>query len=85
MPTLRPPRPEDLTPSDREVLERVAKRRGTTIEGLSEIWKAQAHWPPLLEANIRESSAAFLGGGRVPVPTKQAMHVGVSMSNACDF
>jgi hypothetical protein len=85
MPTLRFPRPEDLSPADRDVLERVAKRRGTTVEGLSEIWKAQAHWPALLEANMRESSAAFLSGEKVPVLTKQAMHVGVSMSNACDF
>ncbi len=85
MPTLRPPRLEDLSPADREVLERVAKRRGTTVDGLSEIWKAQAHWPPLLEANIRESSAAFLGQGRVPLLTRQAMHVAVSMANGCDF
>ncbi|MBI2324153.1 MAG: hypothetical protein HYU87_04225, partial [Chloroflexi bacterium] len=85
MPTLRSPRPEDLSPSDREILERVAKRRGTTVEGLGGIWKAQAHWPPLLEANIREASAAFLATGGLPMLTKQAMHVGVSMSNACDY
>ncbi len=85
MPTLRFPRWDDLSTSDREVLERVAKRRGTTVEGLGEVWKAQAHWPPLLEANIRESSAAFLGTGTLPTLTKQAMHVAVSMSNACDY
>jgi hypothetical protein len=85
VPTLRFVRPDDLSPADREILERVAKRRGTTVDRLSEIWKAQAHWPPLLEANIRESSAAFLGMGRLPELTKQAMHVAVSMSNACDF
>jgi alkylhydroperoxidase family enzyme len=85
MPTLRFPRPDDLSPEDRAVLERVAKRRGTTVEGLSEIWKAQAHWPALLEANIRESSAAFMTAGKLPMLTKQAMHVAVSMSNACDY
>jgi alkylhydroperoxidase family enzyme len=85
VPTLRFPRIEDLSPSDREILERVAKRRGTTIQGLGGIWKAQAHWPALLEANLRESSAAFLGTGRLPALTKQAMHVGVSMSNGCDY
>lgn len=85
MPTLRFPRLEDLSAKDREILERVAKRRGTTVEGLSEVWKAQAHWPPLLEANVRESSAAFMTAGRLPTLTKQAMHVGVSMSNACDY
>lgn len=85
VPTLRFPRPEDMSAEDRAVLERIAKRRGTTIDRLSEIWKAQAHWPPLLEANIRESSSAFLGAGKLPALTKQAMHVAVSMSNACDF
>jgi hypothetical protein len=85
VPTLRFPRPEDLSAADREILERVAKRRGTTVEGLSDIWKAQAHWPPLLEANVRESSASFSASGRLPMLTKQAMHVAVSMSNACDF
>lgn len=85
MPTLRFPRLEDLSPADREILERVAKRRGTTIEGLSEVWKAQAHWPPLLEVNARESSAAFFTAGKLPMLTKQAMHVAVSMSNGCDY
>lgn len=85
MPTLRFPRPDDLSAQDRAVLEQVAKRRGTTIEGLSEIWKAQAHWPALLEANVNEAAQAFMQIGRLPMLTKQAMHVAVSMSNACDF
>ena len=85
MPTLRFPVLHELSPEDREILERLAKRRGTTVENLSEIWKAQAHWPALLEANIRESSAAFLATGLLPPLTKQAMHVAVSMSNACEF
>ncbi len=70
---------------DRAVLERVAKRRGTTIEKLSEIWQAQAHWPALIEANLHESAQAFMQIARLPMLTKQAMHVAVSMSNACDF
>lgn len=85
MPTLRFPRLEDLSAEDRAVLERVAKRRGMTVETLSEIWKAQAHWPALVEANINESVAAFMQIGRLPMLTKQAMHVAVSMANACDF
>ena len=85
MPTLRFPRLEDLSVAEREILERVAKRRGTTIGGLSEIWKAQAHWPALLEANVAESMQAFMQVGRLPMLTKQAMHVAVSMANACDF
>jgi hypothetical protein len=85
VPTLRFPRPEDLSPEDRAVLERVARRRGGSIEGLSEIWKAQAHWPALLEANLGESAQAFLLIARLPMLTKQAMHVAVSMANACDF
>jgi len=85
VPTLRFPRLEDLSPEDCLILERVAKRRGTTVERLSEIWKAQAHWPALLEANLAESAQAFMQVGRLPVLTKQAMHVAVSMANACDF
>ncbi len=85
MPTLRFVRAADLQPEDLAVLERVAKRRGTTVEKLSEIWKAQAHWPALVEANIDESMQAFMQIGRLPMLTKQAMHVAVSMANACDF
>jgi hypothetical protein len=55
VPTLRFPVLGDLSEQERAILERVAKRRGTTAEKLSEIWKAQAHWPPLLEANVREA------------------------------
>lgn len=85
MPTLRFIRPDDLSPEDRALLERVAKRRGTTIDELGEIWKAQARWPALVEANMNESAQAFMHIGRLPMLTKQAMHVAVSMSNACDF
>lgn len=85
MPTLRFPQLDDLTPDERAIVERIAKRRGTTPDRLSEIWKAQAHWPALLEANLNESVAAFLQTGRLPEITKQAMHVAVSMANACDF
>ena len=67
------------------MLERIAKRRGTSVDGLSEIWKAQAHWPALLEANLAESAQAFLQIARLPMLTKQAMHVAVSMANGCDF
>ena len=85
MPTLRFVRPEELSDADRAILERLAKRRGTTVEDLSDIWKAQAHWPALVEANLDESVQAFMQIARLPMLTKQAMHVAVSMSNACDF
>ncbi len=85
MPTLRFVRPDDLPPEDRAVLERMAKRRGTTFDGLSEIWKAQAHWPALVEANVNEAAQAFMQIARLPMLTKQAMHVAVSMTNGCDF
>lgn len=85
VPTLRFVRAADLAPEDRAVLERVAKRRGTTIDGLSEVLKAQAHWPALLEANLQESGQTFMNVGALPMLTKQAMHVAVSMSQACDF
>jgi hypothetical protein len=51
-------RPDDLAPDERAILERLAKRRGTTIEKLSEILLAQAHWPALVEANL--SARAFM-------------------------
>jgi hypothetical protein len=85
MPTLRFPRPDEMSPEDRATLEKVAKRRGTTLEKLSAIWQAQAHWPALVEANLQESVQAFLRIGRLPMLTKQAMHVAVSMTNACDY
>jgi len=85
VPTLRFARLEDLRPEERAILERIAKRRGTTPDRLSEIWKAQAHWPALLEANLDESVASFMYVGRLPELTKQAMHVAVSMTNGCDF
>ncbi len=85
MPTLRFVEPGDLAPEERAILERLAKRRGTTIEQLSEIWLAQAHWPALVEANLNESGQAFMQIARLSMLTKQAMHVAVSMSNACDF
>jgi hypothetical protein len=85
VPTLRFVNPDDLSPEDRAILERLAKRRGTTIEKLSQIWLAQAHWPALVEANLNESAQAFMQIARLPMLTKQAMHVAVSMSNACDF
>jgi predicted sugar kinase len=85
VPTLRFVNTEELPPEEREILERLAKRRGTTIEKLSEIWLAQAHWPALVEANINEAAQAFMQIARLPMVTKQAMHVAVSMSNGCDF
>jgi hypothetical protein len=85
VPTLRFVEPGDLAPEERAILERLAKRRGTTIEQLSEIWLAQAHWPALVEANLNESAQAFMQIARLPMLTKQAMHVAVSMSNACEF
>ena len=85
MPTLRFVRPAELSDADRAILERLAKRRGTTIEDLSAIWQAQAHWPALVEANLDESVQAFMQIARLPMLTKQAMHVAVSMANACDF
>jgi hypothetical protein len=74
-----------MSPEDRATLERVARRRGTTVGNLSAIWQAQAHWPALVEANLQETVQAFMRVGRLPMLTKQAMHVAVSMTNACDF
>ncbi len=85
MTTLRLPRPEDLPPEDRRVLERVAQRLGVAPEKMSMIWQAQAHWPQLLEANHRQMLYGFRFQGQIPTLTKEAMHVAVSMINRCEF
>ncbi len=88
MPTLRfPPDFDDLAPEERAILERVAKRRGTTAERLvsSGIYGAQSHWPALLEANLNVAAQTFMRVGQLPELTKQAMHVAVSMSNGCEY
>ena len=52
---------------------------------LSDIWRAQMHWPRYLEANHRQTLYGFRMQGAIPTLTKEAMHVGVSMANKCDF
>ena len=85
MTTLGLPRPEDLSPEDRSVLEKVAHRLGVAPDKMSPIWQAQAHWPQLLEANHRQMLYGFRFQGQIPTLTKEAMHVAVSMINRCEF
>ncbi len=85
MTTLRLPRPEDLPPEDREIVENVAKRIGVAPDRMSMIWQAQAHWPDHLEANYRQMLYGFRFQGKIPTLTKEAMHVAVSMTNRCEF
>ena len=83
----RPPNFDDMSPEERTILERIAQRRRTTPEQLAAggIIGIQAHWPSLLEANLAESMQSFAYLGALPALTKQAMHVGISMANACDY
>jgi len=87
MTTLRAPRLEDLSAEDRETLERVARRMGQSPEALlrPSIFGVQAHWPAWLEANFEHSLATYLFHGTLPPLAKEAMHVGVSMTNHCEY
>jgi hypothetical protein len=83
--TLRLPPAGDLPDEDRAVVEAVARRLGTAPDQLSDIWRAQVHWPRYLEANHRQGMAGFRLQGAVPTLTKEAMHAAVSMANKCEF
>jgi alkylhydroperoxidase family enzyme len=87
MTTLRAPQSADLSEQDRATLERVAKRMGQTVDTLLRpgIFGVQAHWPEWLEANFEHSLATYLFRGAVPPLAKEAMHVGVSVTNNCDY
>jgi len=83
--TLRLPRPDELDPDDRQVIERVATRMGMTTDQMSKIWQAQFNWPEHLEANYNQMLYSFRYQGKIPTLTKEAMHAAVSMSNRCEF
>jgi hypothetical protein len=73
--------PED----DRQVLEGLARGMNSEFDRMSDIWRAQMHWPQYLEANRRETMYSFQFHGKLPELTKQCMHVAVSMVNRCEF
>ncbi len=85
MTTLRLPRADQLSEDDRATLEAVARRLGATPDTMSDIWRAQMHWPRYLEANHRQALYGFRLQGAIPTVTKEAMHAAVSMANKCDF
>ena len=87
MTTLRAPQLADLSPEDRETLDRVAIRMGQTVESLlrPSIFGVQAHWPAWLESNFDHSLATYLSRGTLPPLVKEAMHVGVSVTNNCEY
>lgn len=85
MTTLRFADTDDLPQEDRAILEAVSRRLGAPPEQLSDIWRAQMHWPRYLEANHRQTLYGFRMQGAIPTLTKEAMHVAVSMANKCDF
>ena len=86
MTTLRAPRRQAFSAEDGEILERVAKRMGRSVEELlrPSIFGVQAHWPAWLEADVDHSLATYLLHGALPPLTKEAMHVAVSMTNRCE-
>jgi len=87
MTTLKAPQLADLSPDDRAILERVAKRMGRTIEEVIQpsIFGVQAHWPAWLEANFDHSLATYMRPGALPQVAKEAMHVAVSVTNNCEY
>ena len=87
MTTLHEPRLTDFSPDDRATLERVAQRMGRSLDDLLRpgIFGVQAYWPAWLEANFEHSLATYLFRGSLPPLAKEAMHVGVSVTNNCDY
>ena len=85
MTTLRLPPADDLPEEDRAALEAVARRLGAVPDQLSDIWRAQMHWPRYLEVNRRQTLSGFRLQGAIPTLTKEAMHAAVSMANRCEF
>jgi alkylhydroperoxidase family enzyme len=87
MTTLRAPQLADLSPEDQATLERIAKRMGQSPEALLRpgIFGVQTHWPAWLEANVEHSLATYLFRGSLPPLAKEAMHVGVSVTNNCEY
>jgi len=87
MTTLRAPQLADLSAEDRATLERIATRMGQTAEALLRlgIFGVQTHWPAWLESNFEHSLATYLFRGSLPPLAKEAMHVGVSVTNNCEY
>jgi alkylhydroperoxidase family enzyme len=87
MTTLRAPQLSALPEEDRATLERIAKRMGQSAEALLKtgIFGVQAHWPAWLESNFEHALATYLFRGSIAPLVKEAMHVGVSVTNHCEY
>jgi hypothetical protein len=84
VPTLRFRRFDEIPPEDQDKIAFVrARMRGR--EEIDGIWGAQAHWPAYMAANHKQGLASYQLQGVLPQLTKDAMHVGVSMSNSCEY
>ena len=87
MTTLRAPQLSDMSAEDRATLEGIARRMGQSADALLRpgIFGVQTHWPAWLEANFEHSLATYLSRGSLPPLAKEAMHVGVSVTNNCEY
>ena len=85
MTTVPLPVPAQASGRTREVLDLAARRHGQSLDDLSWILRAQAHWPEWLETNLNQSSATFKGQGVLPPLTRECLHVAISGSNNCRF
>ena len=84
MPTLRFRRLDEIPPEDQEYVAFLrARMRGR--EHIDGIWGAQAHWLPYMAANHKQALSSYQFQGVLPQLAKEAMHVAVSMSNACEY
>jgi hypothetical protein len=84
MPTLRFRRFDEIPAEDQEHFGFLrARMRGQ--QEITGIFGAQAHWPAYLAANHKQSLGSYQFQGVLPQIAKEAMHVGVSVSNGCDY
>jgi alkylhydroperoxidase family enzyme len=84
MPTLRFRRFDEVPLEDLEQLAflRARMRGRQDIDG---IWGAQAHWLQYMAANHKQALSSYQFQGVLPQLAKEAMHVAISMSNACEY
>ena len=85
MTTLPLPDPTRATGRMREALVQAARRDGQPLEGLSQIWRAQAYWSEWLESNVSHAAATFKAQRALPALRREYLHIAVSAANNCRF
>ena len=86
MPMLRFRRFDEIPPEDQEHVAFLrARMRGR--EDIDGIWghRRTAHWLQYMAANHKQALSSYQFQGVLPQLAKEAMHVAVSMANACEY